>query len=361
MLLAPRFSGRNLALLAAIALVVVWGAPLHAQNTASVQDIDLAVEGPGDLGTEPVFSGRPHRLRLHHLAPNRVRADAYTITMVVRTDTLEPLRIADVRLPPKGFTLENITIPNGGATAVKCDSVSTATNAAIAVFNKTDTEAATRTSVAVLRAAYASEPAICQTWVEEHVISATELTMRLPALRRGQTLTLTISTQIPGGTTRQWRRAYSTGPRGHWRPVYSFSFIGRAINERKYFARQSESEFIVTRERNRDWADFVPSVFFTWTPTDADLGKMNWMWSGGLGFDMRAPVVMIGRSGRYNENIMLSLGVALHGQQVLLGRYNEGDTLSENLTETQLHSPSYRPNPYLSIGFRFGANPFSAP
>lgn len=358
MLPALRFPGHKLTVVAALALVIMRGAPLHAQETASVQDIDLAVEGPGDLGTEAVSSRIAHSLRLHHLAPRRVLANGYTITMLVRTDTLVPLSVADIRLPARVSPSAPYVIPNGGAAEGSCTA---AIGSAVAAFNSTDTEAETRTNVAKLRAAYASGTADCQAWVEDEVIGATDTIIDLPALRRGQTLVLTISTQMPGGTTRQWRRAYSTGPRGRWGPVYSFTFIGRAINERKYFARQSGSEFIVSRERNRDWADFVPSVFFTWTPGDADLDRPVWGWTGGLGFDMTSPVVMIGRSGRYNENIMLSFGVALHRQQVLLGKYKEGDALSENLTESQLHSPSYRPNPYLAIGFRFGANPFSAP
>lgn len=356
MLPAPRFTGRKLALLTAIALVAMRGDPLQAQDTASVQDIDLAVEGPGDLGTEPVSPRFVHQLRVHHLAPKRVLAGAYTITMVVRTDTLGPLRTADIELSPR--TAGPLGMPNGGASGSTC---SPATQVAVATFNNTDTERETKTNVAALEAAYATDTISCRRWVKNTVIGATDTTMYLPALRRGQTLTLIISTQVPGGAARHWRRAYSTGPRGRWSPVYSFTFIGRAINERKYFARQSGSEFIVTRERNRDWADFVPSVFFTWTPADADLGALVWGWSGGLGFDMTSPVVMLGGSARYNENIMFGFGVALHRQQVLLGRYNEGDTVSENLTETQLHSPSYRPNPYVSIGFRFGANPFSSP
>lgn len=360
MLPASRFPGQKLALLAAVVLAVAWGAPIHAQDMASVQDVDLAVEGPGDLGTEPVSSGRVHRLKVHHLAPSRVRAGAYTITMVVETDTLDPLPIADLRLSPRDAAPPPAS-PNGFMSDEKCDSVSTATKNAIAVFNKIDTEAATRTGIAALRAAYATDSDPCQEWVEDDVIAVTEMIIHLPALRRGQTLTLTISTQVPGGTARQWRRAYSTGARGRWTPVYSFAFIGRAINESRYFAKQSGEAFVLTKEHKRDWVDFVPAVFFSWTPADADLGMMDWNFTGGLGFDMTAPVVMIGTGTRYNENIMVSLGVALHRQQVLLGKYKGGDTLSENLTEAQLHSPSYRPNPYLSIGFRFGANPFSSP
>lgn len=360
MLPPSRFPGQNLAPLAAIALFAGWSTPLHGQDAARVQDIDLAVEGPGDLGTELVSSGRVHKLRVHHFAPHRRIAGAYTITMAVRTDAMEPLAVADIRLSSSGGA-PGLVADGGGDSRETCDDTTRAEiGSAIAIFNETDTEPATRTNAAALRAEYASSSSACRRLVEVHLDSATK-TIDLAELRRGQTLTLTISTQVPGGTARQWRRAYTPGPRGSWKPVYSFTFIGRAISERRYFARQSGSEYIVTRQHNRDWADFVPSVFFAWTPADADLDKPVWGWSGGLGFDMTSPVVMVGRTGRYNENIMFGFGIALHRQQVLQGRYSEGDKLSENLTETQMHSQSYRPNPFLSLGFRFGANPFSAP
>lgn len=178
-------------------------------------------------------------------------------------------------------------------------------------------------------------------------------------LSRGEELVVTIRRQ---GTDRVWTVVYTTGARGEWRTSYGFNFIVNSISKpRSYYTEQVEGGYVIRREENRRWMEFVPSIFLTWFPA-AEAGRDSYLNpTVGLGFNLQSPVVFAGATIVYNQNVSLNAGLAAHRQRQLIGRYEAGDTVKDNLTSEQLHEELFRVNPFVSIAIRFGSNPFAKP
>ncbi|HLL46577.1 MAG TPA: hypothetical protein VK399_07700, partial [Longimicrobiaceae bacterium] len=178
-------------------------------------------------------------------------------------------------------------------------------------------------------------------------------------LARGEELAVTVRRQ---GSDRTWTVIYTTGARGEWRTSYGFNFIINSISKpRSYYTEQVEGGYVIRREKHRRWMEFVPSVYLTWFPTDRGRVDSYLNPTVGLGFNLESPVVFVGATLVYNQNISLNAGFAAHRQRQLIGRYEPGDTVKENLTAEQLHEELFRVNPFVSIGIRFGSNPFAKP
>jgi hypothetical protein len=177
-------------------------------------------------------------------------------------------------------------------------------------------------------------------------------------LAAGQVLTATIERD---GKT--WTWTFTTGDRGEWRTTYGFTFVPN--EDRKYLTRPGldadEGKFRIFEQKDREELDFVPSVLFNWMP--AKQRGENWIdgFTAGLGWDLEKPVVFAGWSWMYNENLNLTLGVAIHQQTRLLGKYSEktgdpGNLVGEALEPNQLVETTYGPNVYVGVGFRFDRN-----
>jgi hypothetical protein len=189
-----------------------------------------------------------------------------------------------------------------------------------------------------------------------------ETTRELPdpvVLSRGEEVVVTIRRQ---GTDRVWTLVYTTGARGEWRTSYGFNFIVNSISKPgSYHTEQVEGGYVIRREEKRRWMEFVPSIFLTWFPA-AQAGRDSYLNpTVGLGFNLQSPVVFAGATIVYNQNISLNAGLAAHRQRQLIGRYEAGDTVKDNLTSEQLHEELFRVNPFVSIAIRFGSNPFAKP
>lgn len=180
-------------------------------------------------------------------------------------------------------------------------------------------------------------------------------------LKRGEELEVTITKKVAGGTPEVWKSVYTTPQRGQWITSYGFSFISRIFNEREsFFSKPMDSAFVITQENTRSKLDFIPSVFFTWIP-EKDLSKnFSLNLSAGLGFDLEAPVVFLGGSIFYNQNISLVFGLTAHQQEFLDGVYEENQVITESLTQDQLHEDLYTINPFFSLTYRFGSNIFNS-
>lgn len=180
------------------------------------------------------------------------------------------------------------------------------------------------------------------------------------SLKRGEQLEVVITRSNEEGKTLKWTQIYSTESRGKWQVSYGFSFITEGFNkENIFFAKQSDSVYAITKTNNRKSMNFAPSLFFTWMPTKSINKPWNLGLSGGLGFDFESPTVFLSPTISYNQNLRIHIGLVAHKQSVLLGQYEEGQIITENLNKDQLHEELYKLNPFISISFRFNQNPFN--
>jgi hypothetical protein len=180
-------------------------------------------------------------------------------------------------------------------------------------------------------------------------------------LKKSQTLTITVSRVAKDGKKLEWKRVYKTPSRGQWLTCYSFNFISLSMSkERSFFAAAvpDTSLFQISRESDRKPLNFVPSITFTWLSARAQEQTWGLGGSAGVGFDLQKPVVFVGLSLIYNQNLHLSAGFAAHQTRQLTGKYVEGQIIKENLTDDQLHINPYRVNPYIAVSLRFDKNPF---
>jgi hypothetical protein len=328
--------------------VVLGSRPAQGQDTIPLL-IDLATR-TGDLGTEAITAGKTYKLHLMNLVPRRNREGLYALSVTVGDEPVPPLSRDDFKPAQKHIAARDASD--------SCERLKKATAGLDAVDDEKDVRAA----AAKLDSAILTDQSKCEASADsaKTLLAQTTANWTLNPVGRGQRMTIQITTARSGTVERSWTRVYVTGARGEWRAMYAFAFIGRVVNEPRFFTKELASGgFQITQQRSRDWFDFVPSIFFAWKTPNSSGSDWSQSFTGGLGFDLTAPVVFLGTSRTFNENVMITWGLSLHRQQVLLGRYKKGDVITTNLDESQLHSQSYRPNPYIAVAFRFGANPFS--
>jgi len=192
------------------------------------------------------------------------------------------------------------------------------------------------------------------------LIAGTWKEIELEKVKKGEVIEVRISRLQSEEKRIEWKYTLETPRRGEWRTSYGFTFITDLLSEEEeFFLRQMDSTFTINKKKNNRWFDFAPTVMFTWYP--GKFANSNWSFglTGGLGFDFESPVVFIGPTASYNQNLNLHLGVAFHKQRHLNGIYEEGQILKEIITDEQLHEELYRLNPVISLSFRFSENPFN--
>lgn len=200
------------------------------------------------------------------------------------------------------------------------------------------------------------------------LIDATTMILADNILSKGEYLELIIS-RADGEDEISWIFTFDTGKKGQWITSYGFSFASHTFsNEGAYYLSQQDmmdmdgnvisSEFRITEEEDRKGLDFIPSVMFSYIKNN---NNKDWKWSltGGLGVDTNKPTVFLGISAFYHYNLGISVGLIAHPQKQLLGKYEEGEILSELIETDQLHYEPYRINPFFSVSFRFAENPFT--
>jgi hypothetical protein len=156
---------------------------------------------------------------------------------------------------------------------------------------------------------------------------------------------------------KQWTLTLTGPPRGQALITYGFA-IARNRDQHFFTKAADNNKFVVTRERDETGASVVPSIYFSWLPTDADWH--GWTASPTIGFGAKndAPAVLIGGNFNYHWNLGFVAGVGMLQEKRLLGQYTENQVVTENLTEDQLHQKVWRPSLFVAATVRFGSNPF---
>ena len=134
-------------------------------------------------------------------------------------------------------------------------------------------------------------------------------------------------------------------------------------SDEEYFAQSDgDGGFRVARERPPEGGSFasLPSVFWTWLRPDQAFGSLQHGPTAGIGVSpsgrLRHAALLVGYAVRYNQNMGVVGGAALHPQRRLAGRYSVGERLIETLSAEQLNRDEIRLNLFLGAVFRFGGN-----
>jgi hypothetical protein len=180
----------------------------------------------------------------------------------------------------------------------------------------------------------------------------------------------------------------TASPTSQWLILYGANFIDS--RDQVFYSKTNTGTnpltYTITPETNRAKWQFSPSVSFMWLPAENFLCDKEHRFSGcaaralawrsetsdtfggltaGLGVSTSNstsnPVaVFLGYAVGWGYNIALTAGIAVHQEQRLLGQYNSGQIVSENLTSSSLSQNVYAARFYAGILFRFGSNPFGS-
>jgi len=160
----------------------------------------------------------------------------------------------------------------------------------------------------------------------------------------------------------EWKFIFQGDTPGKWVTTYGFGFTTNALRGNSYYTKQLEdsSVFEILKSRGPKAFDlnYVPAVFFTFFPSKRKSKCWNHSLTGGLGFDLQAPVLYFGYNGLYWHNIGFSAGLAFQQQNVLKDQFEVNDKVSMFMDTGQLHDKVYRPNLFISLHFRLDKNPF---
>lgn len=302
---------------------------LSSPVAAAAGELDLAAVGPGSTRTLRVEPGELD-LRIVHRLPGK----EYSIEVLVD----------DLPVPP--FTLAGFRAPSGSASLAPLGtSLATGCTKAIEDAFALDHEA--------------DVPGLLEANPEcaDQIRRLTTESVGSSSIERGQRIKVVVTR-----AARIWTWIFSAGPRGEWRTSYGFTFVPN--DDRKYVTRpgtgDESAKFRIFEQDDREELDFVPSVLFSWRPATRapEKWKRGWSLTGGLGWDLEKPVVLAGLGWTFNENLILTFGVAIHQQTRLLGKYSKesaepGNLVGEALEPGQLVESTYGPNLYLGVAFRF--------
>ncbi len=315
---------------------------LHFAAIAQTQIIiDLAEEKEGSI-TVPIKTGN-----YDIIVKNRLPNKAYEISIEREDKVIPPLKIDQDIVKTQNFTAD-------------CDAL----EKLITVIYSLDDETALPQKKEELMSRISNPGSGCDETVEKAKKLHDALkNYKYPItdLSKSETIKVTIKRKNNAGKDLEWIRIYESPARGKWLTNYSFNFVATQMGskERRYFAKSDGStEFVITEEENRQWVKFVPGVTFTWLYSKGFRDALALGGSGGIGFDLENPVVYLGFSFVYNQNISLTLGYAAIQVKQLNGKYSVGAKIKENLTSDQLMVDTYRFNPFISASFRFDKNPF---
>lgn len=315
----------RLNLWAAVAVTLVAVMVLSGENAMAqpqLYTLDLA-KTVNQTKTESVTAGKPFRVVIQNKL-HSVRS-GYTLSVTVNRNKIKPLVL------PQGS--QGVI---GANSKCKLDSSLT--------YEEELAEAISRLS-----------PNGCR----EGMIAHHSDTLGVYVLNNGERLEVALTRNVDD-EKRSWVYTFTTEPRGEWEVTYGFSFISPIFSKEGRFhtAAQDSQSYVIRKDHNRRKLDFVPSVFFSWMPANPRSDVWVVGLSGGLGFDTTSPTVFAAATVSYNQNLKVHLGLAAHQQEVLLGKYQEGDHVNEVLDFSQLHEKLYRINPFFSLSLRLSQNPF---
>jgi hypothetical protein len=318
-----------------IVLAAILAAGQHVTAEVPTRDIDLASKVTLDLEVTPEV---PFRIRVTNLMPSKM----YRVRTTYRTVLIRPLpdvvRFQTTELKGNDPCPELAAAAKGVGAAADEAAVSAAANRV-----RTFLDAGGCADAEVVDAA-------------RDTLNATVYD-NLPdqfAVPGGRELEVIVE-RVEGTTVqRTWTSLFRTAMPGAWGALSTLAFVPTQDDE--YFMKQEAADsFVITRKADRRTADIVPAVLFTWAPAGRENSPRLWSIAGGLGFDSSNPLVMLGASVTFYRNLGITAGLVGHRQRRLVGNYEVGQKIKENLTAEQLHQNTYAPNLFVGVHYRFGS------
>jgi len=139
-----------------------------------------------------------------------------------------------------------------------------------------------------------------------------------------------------------------------WHTTVGLSAI-TLINRDTYKTVAEDDAFKIVQNGSQTIIDPVVLMQFTYInlerPTSIGV-------SGGIGFDFENLSVFGGPSIYFGHNLILTAGVALNQQLRLDSKYDKNQIVPEALESSDLNSPYYRINPFISLTFALDKNLF---
>ena len=173
-------------------------------------------------------------------------------------------------------------------------------------------------------------------------------------VRPGEQMRVTVVRRTADGRdSARWTTTYSTAPTGEWQIGFGFAFpyVVGAL-EHYSVRRDAEGAYRVRASKSDDRISLVPAVYFSWIERDDRFEPWSLSLSGGVGFDMQNPVVLVGGALSFHQNITLLAGVAAHRVPGLDPEFAVGDILDERFASEDLVASRYAVDPFIGVGFR---------
>lgn len=157
----------------------------------------------------------------------------------------------------------------------------------------------------------------------------------------------------------EWTTILVAPARGVWRISLGFAFPIALNADREYATkRDTGGAYRINLANAAASTQAYPALFFHWLAAEDESDDWSWSLAGGLGLDLKSPLVMLGAALSFNQNITVVGGAMAHTVRRLSPQYSEGERVLEPLDESQLHRDVRVVNPFVSVAFRFSGNPF---
>jgi Pregnancy-associated plasma protein-A len=332
-----------------ILVVLFVQAGMSGAHSASAQVLELLVVDLATAGTEQTLT-IPADAQFQVTLENLLPSARYSISIEVLYPDVDPLVL-------EGFTVGGEALAAAGAAPpvemLKMRSAAPVCTRLINGFVSQVGQAVDENEVKeIVVKARANADVACESSLEQVVEALTHRTLMPETPAPGAEREVVITVVRDGSPGREWKLILTSSSRGEWRTSYGFTFV--KDRDEQYFTSaipDQAGKFRIGREADRERADFIPSIFFTWHGTGH-----RWGPAFGLGYDLESPALFVGAGWKYRQNVMLTGGLAIHSRKDLRGRYDKGDVVMENLGDEQLTESTYTPNFYLGATFRFGTN-----
>jgi hypothetical protein len=171
---------------------------------------------------------------------------------------------------------------------------------------------------------------------------------------RGQVLTVKMSRQRDADHQQKFSYEIKTGKRGTWFATYGFGITPN--NDDRYYSKAGDNDtFAITKKHDNGGLNPTAAVFYTWLPSRRENADVNYGLAGGIGVDQSNLALFLGLHVTFNQNLGVIGGIALHQETRLRGEYENGQSVTENLTSDALEEKILKPCWFIGLAMRFGA------
>jgi hypothetical protein len=209
-----------------------------------------------------------------------------------------------------------------------------------------------------LRAAMDSPPANCSADATTRqayngLVKASTIELKPLTVKRGKLLKAQISRAL-GEDAEGMKFVFegSGGKRGTWQASYGFGITPN--KDRHYYSKDGDDDtFLITEKRDNGGVQPNAAIFYTWQPAKWENSYFSTGVAGGIGVDQNNLVLLFGPHFTFNQNFGIVAGIALHQETRLRGEYENGQTVSENLTTDALEEKINQTTWFIGVTYHF--------